>query len=284
MEVDFIIVGAQKSGTTWLHRVLRRHPKVCVYRKKEIHYFDRNWEKDVSWYYSHFSHCGEEKKGEATVTYMSNSHVPKRIHDEFPKVKLVACLRYPTDRAYSNYWMTKRKGILDKGFKEVVKNDTHGIISRSLYGTQIERFLKIFRREQIKILISENMFSNPSEELNKLTKYIGIRGKYYQGQKWLREKVNKSSGVRSKMLKKALKGLDSMANKYSILKKIKEISKYIGITDAINLFNKKRIDYPSLSSGIKRCLDLRYKDTVKKIEDIKGRKIKAWRKKSCLSW
>jgi len=174
-----------EAGTTWFHDRLRRHPEVYMPAVKELHYFNRegsnaersgNGEtKDLKWHASHFREAGQEEAvGEVTPMYLCDEAAPSRIHDRLPDVKLIACLRYPVDRAYSHYWMARGKGHTSISFEEVVQSREARFIERGRYARQIERYLDYFERDQILILIHEEVFDAPSESLNAICSFLGI--------------------------------------------------------------------------------------------------------------
>jgi hypothetical protein len=101
---DFIIIGTQKGGTTFLFKLLSNHPYVRLPFRKEIEYFDIHFEKGINWYRSQFPiRKSNIITGESTPHYMSHPHVPKRIVEVIPHVKLIVILINPVDRAYSHY-------------------------------------------------------------------------------------------------------------------------------------------------------------------------------------
>lgn len=106
---NFIIIGAQKSGTTSLHYYLNQHPLLVGTRPKELHYFNRwiNYGYDINWYERHFNHINPHNKlfFEATPDYISDKPAPKSISKFYPHVKLILVLRNPVYRALSAYNM-----------------------------------------------------------------------------------------------------------------------------------------------------------------------------------
>jgi len=201
---DFIIIGAQKSGTTSLSFYLGQHPQILRSCKKEVHFFDGgldpdvdNFEKGREWYQSHFpfrANVGANcRTFEATPLYIFNPLAPKRIFDLVPEVKLVAVLRNPTERAISHYFHEKRKGreslpimdamleeeerlklaVASKYYKNVVYHRC-SYKSRGLYSQQIERFLDYFPRQQILVLSSEELFREPDSTLRRVFEFIGV--------------------------------------------------------------------------------------------------------------
>jgi len=121
---DFLIIGAQKAGTTWLWEMLKQHPETDLPQIKEIHYFGSAelHHKGRDWYYDHFKNIDATKlTGEASTTYLYDkipfwhnkanhiefdetlSSIPELILQELPDVKIIVSLRDPVKRAISAY-------------------------------------------------------------------------------------------------------------------------------------------------------------------------------------
>src|SRR6056297_562433 len=104
--IDFIGIGAQKAGTSSIFHFLKEHPEICTSSKKEIHFFDKeyNYLKGIKFYRKFFNNCSSKNiKGEFTPRYIYHPKVAQRIKKYFPDVKLIVSLRNPIERAISHY-------------------------------------------------------------------------------------------------------------------------------------------------------------------------------------
>ena len=201
---DFIIIGAQKSGTSSLHSYLTQHPQLLPAYKKEIHFFDGglnpgvdNFEKGQAWYRAHFplnkNISNHQKTFEASPLYIFHPIAPKRIFDLVPKVKIIAVLRNPTERAISHYFHQRRKNREplsiyealqeeEKRLEPVIKekdykNDIfirNSYKSRGLYKYQLERYLNYFSWQQILVINSEDCFAKPDKTLKRVFDFVGV--------------------------------------------------------------------------------------------------------------
>jgi hypothetical protein len=124
MQVSFVIVGAQKSGTTALYAFLRQNPKVEMSQVKETGYFwkPQYWRNGANYsLYHRFFHRSFKAKlyGEASPTYMLlNERVAPRIFDYNPSMNLIFILKNPIERVYSSYKMLVKKNGLALSFEE----------------------------------------------------------------------------------------------------------------------------------------------------------------------
>lgn len=199
---DFLIIGAQKSGTSSLFHYLSQHPHIVPCFGKEVHYFDGgifpekdNYINGVSWYRSNFPLRLNFYKltGEATPMYLFHPYAAKRIYQLIPEVKLIAILRNPTERAISHYYHEKRSGkekrrlidalleedeLLEKNFSDSNFRNYefyhHTYKSRGIYYKQLERYLKFFPRKQMLILSSEELLVNTETILRKVFEFLGV--------------------------------------------------------------------------------------------------------------
>jgi len=122
---DFLIIGADKAGTSSLYNYLNQHPQILPCITKEPRYFSEFYDKGIKWYKSCFTHSYLEyfkknilkkkfRTGEASANYYWHPHVAKRVHDTIPNAKIIFLLRNPIDRAYSDYHMRLRFSIFGK--------------------------------------------------------------------------------------------------------------------------------------------------------------------------
>jgi hypothetical protein len=172
---DFLVIGTQRAGTTWLYNQLRAHPGICLGKhRKEIRYFDFYYERGVDWYKGHFQHCAPNKViGEVTPTYLHNELVAERIFGLIPKAKLIIILRNPIDKAYSHYKKLVMDRTYRKSFTEYIKENMRAA-EVGLYYRQIEKYLQYFPEEQISIFIFEEMIENPEKHLQEIYDLLGV--------------------------------------------------------------------------------------------------------------
>lgn len=195
---NFIIFGSQKGGTTSLYNYLTQHPSVIHAARKEVHFFDKNFERGGEWYRSRFPMCGQNFiTGEASPSYIFHPHAPKRIAEMTPSVKLIALLRNPVDRAYSHYnhnFKKKREKLSfelaleteeERLFQHLYlmledekyfnKNYFHySYLGRGLYLEQLKKWFTLFSKEQILILRSEDFYADTAVILNRVLEFLKL--------------------------------------------------------------------------------------------------------------
>lgn len=174
--VDFIGVGAGKCGSTWLHDNLAKHPQVCDSNLKELNYFsDLYDEHPFSWYESQYCDCGPSLiRGEFSVTYLAHPEAPKRIKRHYPEVRLLAIVRDPVRRTFSNYLHSIRKGDISPkmAFAEFIQDDRN--LAPARYHEHLARWFALFPRERIHVIVLEEFLSDPLAGYRKLFEFLQI--------------------------------------------------------------------------------------------------------------
>ena len=183
---NFLIVGAQKSGTTTLYDILNNHPEVNMSKIKEVNYFtsEKKMSKGLKFYSSFFYKKKATQKitGEASPGYMNNLYIPKLIKNQLGDVKIIMILRNPVKRAYSQYWDNRRhlseslteSEIIGRYLTDEYSSKSKGYFSRGVYIKYVEEYLKYFKRDNLHIIIFEELLDNQKKELKKLYNFLKI--------------------------------------------------------------------------------------------------------------
>jgi Sulfotransferase domain len=187
---DFLLIGAMKAGTTTLFAALAAHPHIIRSRRREIHFFGSRYVRGVDWYRRHFPTGAELRRfqaitGEGSTSYLANAKCPARIREVIPRVKLIALLRDPVDRAISHYFHEQRTGrerlpiaeALAAEPERVEQGDGEirslGYRRGGLYAEQLERYYTLFPREQLLVLKSEALFAEPERVIHQVYRFLG---------------------------------------------------------------------------------------------------------------
>jgi hypothetical protein len=200
---DFLIIGTMKGGTTSLYDYVCQHPKILSAYRKEVHYFDMHYSNGTNWYRANFPTRGEitaageaAQTGESTPYYLFHPAGPARLFKLLPDAKLVVVLRNPVDRAVSHYFHSVRTGMesrsIEQAFAEEAdvvepesenlmrddyESDQHRMwsyLSRGRYVDQLERFLKLYQRDQLLVMQSEKLFADPQSCVDQTTDFLGL--------------------------------------------------------------------------------------------------------------
>jgi len=223
---NFIIGGAPKSGTTSLVYYLREHPDIFMPRE-EIGFFakDELYAKGQGWYEEWFASAGSVALvGEKTPGYLFIEQAPERMKELIPKIKLIFLLRHPVERAYSAYWHGIRNKKYSFSFQEAVEMELAGkvwkegrpfrFVSRGRYRESLERYARIFPREQLLVLRAEDLKTDRAQTLEKVLDFLGaekilprnINQEYNLGYSSDKEGAYKAKRLLKKLHLKPMKG------------------------------------------------------------------------------
>lgn len=158
----FLGIGVQRGGTTWLHTLLASHPDVYMpTRRKEIRFFERYYERGISWYSTFF--CPPEQAeryraiGEISTQYYDCEACPQRIFTTLPQSKLIIMLRHPVNRAYSQYGFVVQRRNYRGSFQEFLASRS-AALEKGFYSRYLKQYLRYFDRNQILALVFEEVF------------------------------------------------------------------------------------------------------------------------------
>ena len=194
---DFLVIGAQKAGTTALYAYLRWHPAIDGPFWKEVSFFDRHWTRGEAWYRGQFPlRTSGKLVGEASPSYVFHPLAPERVLSLVPGVKLVVLLREPGDRAYSQYQHAVALGRETLSFEDALAAEDERVrgeverlradpkafsfawwnqtyASRGLYADQLERWLARFPREQLLAITTEEFGARPGGTYASVLAFLG---------------------------------------------------------------------------------------------------------------
>lgn len=201
---DFLVIGSKRCGSTSLFTYLLDHPDVAplfpaAQGRKGAHYFDRNPDRSLTWYRSHFRLASNRHRtcGEASTYYFCHPYAPQRAAALVPAAKMIALLREPAERAFSQYRDEVKNGHEHLGFAQAIaaepariepelarmRADPHyysvvhehlSYLSWGRYAEHLGRWLEHYPAEQLLVLRSEDMFADPGAVYRKVTDFLGL--------------------------------------------------------------------------------------------------------------
>jgi hypothetical protein len=206
LQPSFMILGAQRAGTTTLYRVLSDHPALArPTASKGIGYFDVNYAKGPRWYRGHFPLAGpaRRKHGPDATTFESSGYylfhplAAARIASDLPDVRVVVMVREPVERAYSAHRHELARGFETEEFEAAIDLEErrtageadrmvadpsytsfdhrhHSYLARSRYSEQIDRFIDALGRDRVYIVDADVFFADPANEFERLRSWLGL--------------------------------------------------------------------------------------------------------------
>ncbi len=230
MDPDFLILGAQRAGTTTLFRVLNDHPDIVrPTATKGTGYFETNYHRGPGWYRSHFPirmlarlrTRGRARTFESSGYYLFHPLAPGRIAADLPDVKVVAMLRDPVERAYSAHRHEFRRGFEAEEFEPALELEPkrlageeerlrdepgyesfdhrhHAYVTRGRYADQVQRYLDVLGPDRVFLVDADRFFAEPHLELGELFAWLGLS-------EWLPDEVAKWNAQEREPMDEALR-------------------------------------------------------------------------------
>jgi len=177
--IDFVVVGCRKCATTWLYELLLRHDEVCVSSLvKQSGYFTKNFHKGAQWFYNLFDTCTNDiVLGEVDPEIITSPNGIMNIKEFSPEAKIIAIFRNPAELFYSSYQHSIRKGDLEDSPEGAWRNASQ-FREELQFGKMVHLIYKHFSKEQVLILLYEDIERDPVKFLNKIASFLQIKNKF----------------------------------------------------------------------------------------------------------
>ena len=294
---NFLIIGAAKAGTTSLYEYLKMHPQVYMSPRKETRFFavyqeNLNFQgpgdltryyfvKDLETYRALFDGVTDEIAiGEASPWYLYLPKAAERIKQHIPNVKLIAILREPVARAYSHFWHSIRENIEPiTDFSQAMAAETERIENnwsqhwhyrqRGFYYAQLKYYYDLFKPEQIKVCLYDDLVSDPITLMQDIYRFLGVDDTFIPNTD---KKYNVGAIPKNKTVAKLLKRSHPLKNVLSTLIPSQKIRQQI----KENLLNLNLRPKPSLQPEVRRKFLAEYREDILKLQDLLQRDLSMW--------
>lgn len=198
---NFLFIGADKCGSSWLHEVLSAHPQCYVPPAKDIYFFDRYYEKGLDWYFGFFRAAGQKCVGEICHDYLYSKQVAQRIRRDLPDARLMAFLREPVERTFSHYLYMIRSGRTRLAFRQALDTFPE-LVEHSLYAKNLAPYLDLFQEDKFRVFFYDDLKTSPRDFAKAVFDFLEID--------WMdtfeyEKKVRPASAPRSFLFAKLLK-------------------------------------------------------------------------------
>lgn len=289
--LDFIVVGAEKCGTTWLATMLKQHPQIFLPEQKELHYFNRkfvefpdlknyNFDKPIEWYLSFFKDADSEKiKGEICPSYLWDENAAQRIFAFDPKIKIVMILRDPVERTYSAYRFYVQRGVIHQDFKHALQKFEEHLLIRSLYYEQVKRYFALFPKQNIHVILYEDLATDSAKVLTEVEKFLGV-DQYFPPN--INERSYVTGTVQFSLINKLLAMTRYYTHKFhlSFLLDVSRLAGLSGWLEQLRQKNKRveqRTEIGQLDTPNLTWLRDHFRSDVEKLEQLISRDLTLWK-------
>ena len=265
---DFVIIGATKAATTWLSYNLGAHPEVFL-PSQELHYFSRFHDQGEDWYLAHFGGARSNQLiGEKSASYLPHPETPQRLRQLLPRARLIAQLRNPIERAYSDYCMHYRRGEVSTEIARYLdpqRTPIPRLLEDGFYHRHLTNFLRVFPAEQVKILLYDDIRQRPSEIFRDVCGYLGIDDAVAP-QAVERRVKDKDIPVVPPAARRVLAPLKAMVAPWRETRAFGVLRSLIA----------RRLHYPPLTPELRARLAAHYAADVARLSELLGRDLSMW--------
>jgi len=269
----FLMIGPGKSGTTWMYKMLSQHPEICVSKTKETLFFQDYFKKGIKWYERFFKHChGFQVIGEFSNTYFWSPVVPQRIYRTFKNnIKLITCLRNPIDYIFSVYLFMAKHGLTNLTFEEALEKEVE-MKKRFLFYKCLKGYMDVFSRENICILIFDDLCKDPVTFLKKIYEFLQVDKSFIP--KDVTKEVLPNGQARNRILAKIAKKSAIAIRKLGFPEIVTKLSDDASIVSRI--LYKPFKDKPKMKLETRLKLQKELQDEVFRLSELLGRDLSKW--------
>lgn len=296
---NFLVIGAQKSGTSFIYNCTREHPDIFA-PANEVRFFENPeyLQTDFKQFEALFDHVSHEKTvGIKRPDYLAKPECPERIYQQLPQAKLILILRNPIQRALSAYFHQIKLGFIpikpaEEGMHKIIEGKykdlypkSNEIIEYGFYHRQLTRYLNYFDRKQMCVILFEAVREDPLETIKRIYSFIGVHDQYVPQS--LRLKSEHNSGIYSLARLRLLTLPNPLTYTYNDTRtKVtqkhshpwsKTISKLVAATDRRLLAPIYGNPKPQLSFKLTESLYRIYEDDINKLEALLGQNLGKWK-------
>lgn len=278
MKVDFMIIGAQKSGTTTLFDILNSHPSLVGSAVKEPDFFSQNnWQDKITNYESLFDIQDGALYFEATTNYTFSPHIPNKnlIQDLYtynPDLKFIYIVRRPLDRIVSGYMHGRQIGAINADINKAIKENSF-FIDITRYYHQVTAYIEVFGKSSVMLIDFDDLVSNQTKVVNEVAKFIGVTSSFSNT-----NATHKNSSIGTlkpnykylrlvRIAKKLARRLPKFSHGFS--KKIYQKMSFLSGDG----FNEK----PTLTESSKNYILEQLDEDTTQLEKLMGKKLEHWR-------
>lgn len=264
----FVVIGAVKGATTWIAHQLRQHPRLWL-PDAEPHYFSDRYDRGVDWYRALFAAAPPDRiVGEKSADYLAHPDAPARIAATLPGVRLVAQLRDPAERAYSDYCMLYRRGQVGGDLRRyLTRRDRAGarFLDGGCYARHLDRWFARIPRDAVQVLLYDDVCAEPVRVIDSVCAHIGVDTHLAPAEIAARRNDSRAEPL-PLALRLALRPI----------RPVLEPLRGVGWLGRARAAIARPVAYPPLTDEIRGLLREHYRDDVARLETLIDRDLSAW--------
>ena len=274
-KIDFLYLGGDKCGSTWIYSILKSHPDVCLPVAKELFFFDRFYDKGWDWYLAQFPRaCEASRIGEICHDYLYSDLALRRIsRDLGNQARYLICLREPMERAVSHYRHMLKIGRTNLSF-EAALDAFPEIIDHSLYAHKVERAFELLGQTNVKVLFFDSLREDPVSFGEQLSNALDIG---FDPSLPYEHRVLEGGNARSPAVVKVLRDLGWMIRGLGLPGLVGAVKENALITRLLysGRTSRSRV-VDALGKDAAQALSAKFSSDIVALEELLGVSLPAW--------
>jgi hypothetical protein len=269
---DFLFIGPDKTGSTWLYRALRSHPEIFVPSVKDIYFFDRYYHRGLDWYEHFFEAAPPTARavGELSHDYLFSPLAASRIEADLPGVRLLTSLRNPAERTFSQYLYLRRSGLTKRAFPDAL-TEFPELVDNSLYHKHLSGYRERFPPERLLVLFFDDLRSDPVQFARDVFQFLSVNPEAGRPPE---ERVLPAGRPRSVVAARIAKEGANLARRFGFPRLVGAVKEgalarhlYVAYEDD---------EKPRLEPEWRALLVDRFREDVERLQDLTGRDLGDW--------
>ncbi len=294
-KIDFIGLGAAKSGTSWLAYLLEQHPEVELSTRKEVAYFNEKsfdgkpndtYGFSLDYYHDFWSFKTHQLQGEFSPQYLFDPSAAAKIKAYSENLKFIVILRNPVDRAFSHF-------RYDQGFNQLISKkynfeealEQHPyLLETGKYGEQLNRYFKLFPKHQFKVFFLENAIANPRDTASSLYAFLGIDPEFCPNLSAVNESKEISDNLLTKLVQWPVRAKQKLEAESPLFRKVmgplKQKKWYVHLVDRKTKIIEDQsvpMEKGVMSEEEKKRVKSYFEEDLKLLESLVGGVPPSWR-------
>src|SRR5579862_3091261 len=270
---SFFIIGPPRTGSSWLHEVLRRHT-LLPSPSKETRFFDTHFHRGMKWYLAHYQQSGAGRRmGEVAPTYFASALARERMALTVPQAKIVCVFRNPVDRIVSLYRVKRAYGWIPWSFTEAIEHDPE-LMESGRYASTLKLWRCSFGAENVMAAVYDDLQGDPQSFVDAVVDFIGVQR--FVLADWQRGFVHDSDRMTQPRSYYRTRTATIVANWFKARR----------LDSAVSAFKRSRLrklvlgggaPFPKLSPELLVQLQKTFQPEVEELEEMLQRDLSGWK-------
>ncbi len=284
--IDFIGIGMSRCGSTWVWACLTSHPDICCAKRKEVHFYDKQFSNGWTWYAAQYDHCTPGVvRGEFTPLYATDPTARDVIPQVYPQARLILAVRDPLERLHSAWRFQFGRGVHEyTSFQDYLTNCGEEQWDRGRYGAHLSWWLTHYHKEQIHLVFYDDITSDPARVARELFAFVGVDTNHIPTK--LTERINAPKQRRARVsgINPLIHRVDRLLTELPVPSVLRSVVQRLGLASRVRKVLRRlrrwntvsadrHVFDPTLSEEVWQRVVAYYEEDIARLEKLSGRSL-----------